>query len=60
MESIIAEQHLVKEVLHCCQGISGRYVFFQGQTDTNSRFSCGPGEISITQKQLISRITELG
>jgi hypothetical protein len=63
METLVAvpEQHLVKEVLHSCQGISGRYIFLHGGSDASSGFACQPGaEIPITQQQLIGKVTELG
>ena len=53
------EPQLVKEVLHSCQGISGRYVFLQGSGDA-AAFACVPGaEIPLTQQQLIGKIAEL-
>jgi gamma-tubulin complex component 3 len=56
----VPEWLLVREVLHCCQGINGKYVWFQGSGD-GGRFACGPGtEVSVTQQQLISKISELG
>lgn len=60
--SVIPETLLIKEVLHCCQGIDGgRYIWLQGNGDSQSQFACGPGvEVTCAQRQLISRITELG
>jgi gamma-tubulin complex component 3 len=57
------ESALVREVLHCCQGIDGgRFVSFQnGATADTGRFACGSGvDVSPAQRQLISKITELG
>lgn len=58
----VPEHHLVRELLHCCQGIDGgRYIWYQGDGDQDGRFACGSGvEVSAAQQQLISRITELG
>ena len=57
------ESALVREVLHCCQGIDGgRFVAFEnGSTVDSGRFTCDVGvDVSPAQRQLISKITELG
>jgi gamma-tubulin complex component 3 len=57
------ESALVREVLHCCQGIDGgRFVAFDnGTTADTGHFACGSGvDVSPAQRQLISKITELG
>jgi gamma-tubulin complex component 3 len=57
------ESALVREVLHCCQGIDGgRFVSFENDTTVDTgRFACGLGvDVSPAQRQLISKITELG
>lgn len=57
------ESALVREVLHCCQGIDGgRFVAFDnGSSPDSGRFACSTGvEVSVAQRQLISKITELG
>jgi gamma-tubulin complex component 3 len=60
MSIAVPEQHLVKELLHCCQGINGKHIWFQGSGDTG-RFACNPGsDVPIPQQQLISKLTELG
>lgn len=56
----IPENFLVKEVLHCCSGINGRQIYYQGIGD-NGSFACAPGsEIPLSQQQLIRKLTELG
>lgn len=48
------------QVLHSCQGISGRYIYLQSGSDASSGFACVPGaDIPLTQQQLIGKITEL-
>lgn len=57
------ESALVREALHCCQGIDGgRFVAFDNGTAADTgRFACGSGvDVSPAQRQLISKITELG
>ena len=57
------ESALVREVLHCCQGIDGgRFVAFEnGSTPDSGRFACNLGvDVSLAQRQLIGKITELG
>jgi len=57
------ESALVREALHCCQGIDGgRFVTFDlGTTADTGRFACGSGvDVAPAQRQLISKITELG
>lgn len=59
----VPEYHLVREVLHNCQGIDGKYIWYQddGPDGSLGHFACGPdADISFTQQQLISKITELG
>ena len=64
--SRVPEHYLVREVLHCCQGIDGgKFVWYQRGEATNDPhrdgFACGAtAEVSHSQRQLISRITELG
>ncbi|KDD71976.1 hypothetical protein H632_c4068p0, partial [Helicosporidium sp. ATCC 50920] len=58
---VVPEHILVREALHCCQGINGRYVWWQGNGEVESGFSTGPGsEIPPSQRVLISRVTEVG
>jgi gamma-tubulin complex component 3 len=59
------EAALVREVLHCCQGIDGgRFVCWEIDASAGpdaGRFACAPGvDISPAQRQLIGKITELG
>lgn len=58
----VQEHLLVREVLHCCQGIDGgRYIWYQNDANGSGGFACGPEvDVSPAQRQLISRITELG
>lgn len=60
MEAGVPEHQLVKECLHSCQGIGGKYIWLQGDDDA-AGFACGPGvEVPLAQQQLVGQIAELG
>ncbi|KAL6776783.1 GCP3 [Auxenochlorella protothecoides x Auxenochlorella symbiontica] len=57
---VLPEHILVQEALHACQGISGRYVWWQPGKDGGS-FALGPGaEVPPAQRQAVSRVAEVG
>lgn len=64
LQGQVPEHYLVREVLHCCQGIDGgKYVWYKNSQEPESAdgFVCtSTAAISPAQRQLISRITELG
>lgn len=60
LDMVIPEQILVREVLHACQGISGRYVWWHAGQDGGA-FALGSGaEVPPAQRQEVSRIAEVG